>query len=212
MKRLILFTAAWLILGSAGSLFHRDQVVERCERGGNAEQLPGNPSRPDTVPRRPGHCSVDLHTQQTTEREDVAGDEVLGAAAIYVFDLLTQNPDRSAASPNCGRAGHRVVPYDFETAFSFRFAVPRVDGWRVAGLPFTKKHLFHGALKRSTVDWRTVFDRFRSVPLASLADACSTLPQAWVEIGQEVLAHLTSVHDHWSEFELETTISLGSSL
>jgi hypothetical protein len=129
-----------------------------------------------------------------------------------VFDLLTQNPDRSAASPNCGRAGRRIVPYDFETAFSFRFAASRADGWRVAGLPFPKKHLFHRALKRSEVDWRTVFGRFRSVPLASLVEACSTIPSVWAEIGQEVLAHLTSVHDHWSEFEREITTSLGSSL
>jgi hypothetical protein len=142
----------------------------------------------------------------------LAGDEVLGAVAIYVFDLLTQNPDRSAASPNCGRAGQRLVPYDFETAFSFRFVVPRVDGWRVAGLLFPKKHLFHGPLKRSDVDWRAVFGRFRSVAPASLADVCSRIPQAWQEIGREVLAHLTSVHDHWSEFERDTTTSLGSSL
>jgi hypothetical protein len=141
----------------------------------------------------------------------LAGDEVLGAAAIYVFDLLTQNPDRSATNPNCGRAGQRVVPYDFESAFSFRFALARVDGWRVAGLPFPKKHLFYRALKQCEVDLRTVLDHFSSVPLASLVDACSTIPQAWAEIGQEVLAHLTSVHDHWSEFEREITTSLGSS-
>ena len=83
---------------------------------------------------------------------------------------------------------------------------------RLAGLPFPKKHLFHGALKRSEVDWRAVFGRFRSVTLPSLADACSTIPQAWAEIGKEVLAHLTSVHDYWSEFEREITTSLESSL
>lgn len=129
-----------------------------------------------------------------------------------MFDLLTQNPDRSAASPNCGRAGQRIVPYDFETAFSFRFALAPVDGWRVAALPFAKKHLFHGSLKRAEVDWPAVFGRFRSVPLTSLADACSTIPQAWQEIGRQALAHLTSVHDHWSEFERESTTSLGSSV
>jgi hypothetical protein len=142
----------------------------------------------------------------------LAEDEVVGAAEVYVFDLMTQNPDRSAASPNCGRAGQRVVPYDFETAFSFRFALSRVDAWRVAGLPFPKKHLFYGAIKRFEVDWRAVFGRFRSVSLASLADACSTIPDAWTDIGREVHAHLTSVHEHWSEFEREITTSLGGSL
>jgi len=141
----------------------------------------------------------------------LTGEEVFGAAAIYAFDLLTQNPDRSAASPNCGRARQQIVPYDFETAFSFRFALSRGDGWRLAGLPFPKRHLFYGALKRSDVDWRPVFSRFRSVSRASLDDACSTIPQAWTDIGLEVHAHLASAHDHWSEFEQEITTTLGIS-
>lgn len=139
----------------------------------------------------------------------LAGDEILEAAAIYVFDLITQNPDRSAASPNCGRAGGHVVPYDFETAFSFRFALARLDAWRLASLSFPQKHLFHGVLKRSKIDWRTVFSRCGSVSLPSLAGVCSTIPEAWAGIGREVHGHLTSVHDHWSQFEQEIVTSLG---
>lgn len=137
--------------------------------------------------------------------------EILEAAAIYTFDLLTQNPDRSATNPNCGRSGQRIALYDFETAFSFRFALARGDGWRVAGLPFPQRHLLHKCVSRVDVDWPAVFAKFRTVPFSSLADACSTIPEAWASVGQEVQAHLASVYDHWSEFEQEITKSLESS-
>ena len=100
------------------------------------------------------------------------------AAAIYVFDLLIQNPDRSLTSPNCGRAGNRIVPYDFETGFSFRLAVGRPDPWMVGTLLFARNHLFHNALRTADVDWPSVFRRFRAVPTTRVADVCSTIPQA----------------------------------
>ena len=137
--------------------------------------------------------------------------EVHDAAAIYTFDLLTQNPDRSVKNPNCGRALRGIAVYDFETAFSFRFAVPRHDAWRVAALPFATSHLLNPSLRRASVDWPMVFAPFRQVPASSLAEACSTIPGRWSHIGDEILDHLTSVYDHWSEFEQEITKSLESS-
>lgn len=138
-------------------------------------------------------------------------DEIHQAAAIYVFDLMVHNPDRSTASPNCGRAGQRLVPYDFETAFSFRFAISGSMPWKVAGLPFSTRHLFHAALGRADVEWPRLFARFRSMPPGDLTEACSTIPEAWAEIGREIHAHLTSVREHWLEFEREVATSLGGS-
>ena len=139
----------------------------------------------------------------------LADNELAEAAAIYVFDLLIQNPDRSLTSPNCGRVGSRIVPYDFETAFSFRLAVGRPDPWMVGELPFAKHHLFHNALKTAIVDWPFVFSQFRALPTTVVADVCSTIPEAWAEVADDVRAHLTSVIDHWSEFERQISKSLG---
>ncbi len=138
----------------------------------------------------------------------LADDEMSQAAAVYVFDLLIHNPDRSLRSPNCGRAGNTIVPYDFETAFSFRFAVPRTDPWRVGRLPFAKNHVFYDALKGAAVDWPRVFSRFRAVTKTSVSDVCSTIPKAWADVGQDVLAHIAAVIDHWPQFELEIATSL----
>lgn len=140
----------------------------------------------------------------------LADDEIVEAAAIYLFDLLTQNPDRSLASPNCGRAGRFVVPYDFETAFSFRFAIPRLDAWRVGNLAFARTHLFHDVLRQSDVAWRAVLDRFKTVTTTSVGEVCSTIPPVWAEVGEDVRTHITAVLDHWLQFEQEITISLGT--
>jgi hypothetical protein len=140
----------------------------------------------------------------------LADDEVMEAAAIYLFDLLTQNPDRSLASPNCGRAARQVVPFDFETAFSFRLAIRKLDPWRVGDLPFARTHLFHEAVAQSGVDWRAVFDRFKAVPMSAVAEACSTIPGVWAEVGQDVRRHIGGVLEHWLQFEQEITISLGN--
>jgi hypothetical protein len=136
--------------------------------------------------------------------------ELVEAAAIYAFDLLTQNPDRSTRSPNCGRVAYAVVPYDFEAAFSFRFAIGRPNPWKVGELPFARTHLFHRALRQSHVDWMTVFQRFKAVTTAGVAEVCSTIPPAWADVGEEVRTHVTAVLDHWPQFEHEVTISLGN--
>jgi hypothetical protein len=137
-------------------------------------------------------------------------DEVVEAAAVYVFDLLTQNPDRSRTSPNCGRAARHVVPFDFETAFSFRFAIPRLDPWRVGDLAFARTHLFHEALVRSDIDWRAVFAQFSAVTMTAVTEVCSTIPGVWAEVGEDVRTHIAAVLDHWLQFEQEITISLGN--
>jgi hypothetical protein len=137
--------------------------------------------------------------------------EVQAAAALYAFDLLTQNPDRAIRNPNCGRAGQSLVPWDFESAFSFRFAILPEAGWRVAALPFAREHVLHGALRSASVDWPQVFTAFRDAPDEAWRDACSTIPEIWAGIGADVIAHLTSVFGHWPEFEREVVASLEMS-
>lgn len=143
-------------------------------------------------------------------RAQLSEDEIAEAAAIYAFDLLTQNPDRSLVSPNCGRAGRRLVPYDFESAFSFRLAVLKADPWRVGHLPFARQHLFYQAVRTAQVDWPAILQGFSAAPVRTVTDLCSTIPEPWTGVGQEILAHVASVLDHWPLFEQEVAISLGN--
>lgn len=130
------------------------------------------------------------------------------AAVVYTFDLLTQNPDRTIRNPNCGRRGERLFVWDFETAFSFRFALVKDMPWRVSHLPFCRGHVLAAALEGHEVDWSEVFSRFTRLPMSDIVEACSTIPSSWTEISSDVLAHLTAVLGHWAEFEQDVRASL----
>jgi len=100
------------------------------------------------------------------------------AARVFAFDLLVQNADRRARNPNCGRSGGRIIPYDFESAFGFRFALSAPEAWRVSALGFAREHLFFAELKGAQVEWDAVLAPFRAVSWAAVREACGTLPEA----------------------------------
>jgi hypothetical protein len=138
--------------------------------------------------------------------------EMIDAARIYAFDLLVQNADRRSSSPNCGRAGGRIVPYDFENAFGFRFAIAPPDPWRASACGFAAQHLFHRPLQQHERNWVEIFAPFSVVTPADVAALCGTLPAAWGAIGAEILAHIVSVLGHWLQFSQEVAATLGDSL
>jgi len=43
------------------------------------------------------------------------------AARLFVFDMLTQNPDRRREKVNCGFLKNSIIAFDFEFCFSHRF-------------------------------------------------------------------------------------------
>jgi hypothetical protein len=142
----------------------------------------------------------------------LAEDEVTDAARLYAFDLLTQNADRRAASPNCGRAGGAIVAYDFENAFSFRLALERPDPWRVSALSFCRGHLFFGELQKRRPEWQLALAPFFSVTRESVSNVCSTIPDTWRVGGSAIDTHIAAVLPHWPEFLRELDRSLGESL
>ncbi len=143
---------------------------------------------------------------------NLAEAEVVDAARIYVFDLFVQNADRRSGSPNCGRAGGRIVPYDFENAFGFRFALAPPEPWRASALGFTAQHLFYRQLRQHERNWPDIFAPFTALKLADLVGLCGTLPEAWTAIGAEILAHIESVLAHWQQFSQEVAATFGDPL
>jgi hypothetical protein len=149
------------------------------------------------------------HMQPFPASANLLEAEVVDAARVYAFDLLVQNADRRAASPNCGRASGRIVPYDFEGAFGFRFALSRREPWRVSALGFASQHLFHSELRQSVLDWPEILSSFVPLTRASLAELCGTLPSDWTAIGADVQAHIEAVLTHWPQFSDEVAATLG---
>ncbi len=136
-------------------------------------------------------------------------DELGPAGRIFTFDLLVQNPDRRPDKPNCGRAGGRVVPIDFEMAFSFRLAIVREEPWRVSGLPFARKHLFSAELAQNLWALDEVFGPLRQGVFA-LSSLWRDAPGEWSTIGDSIRAHVEAVLGRWADFEAQVKLSLGS--
>ena len=135
--------------------------------------------------------------------------EIVDAARIYAFDLAVQNPDRTGRWPNCGRASDGVVPYDFENAFSFRFALLTPEPWEANRLGFAHQHLFYSQLRTADVDWVSVFGPMRQVTVEDIETVCGTIPDPWRSIGNDIRAHLSTVVEHWPDFEREVRASIS---
>lgn len=135
--------------------------------------------------------------------------EIVEAARIYAFDLATQNPDRTGRWPNCGRAPEGLVPYDFENAFSFRFALLKPEPWEASRLGFAKQHLFHGQLRSADVDWANVFGPMRKVSVQDVEVVCGTIPDPWRAIGIDIQHHMAEIVAHWTDFEREVRATIS---
>jgi len=138
--------------------------------------------------------------------------EVTEGARVFAFDLLVQNADRRARNPNCGRSSGRIVPFDFEGAFGFRFAILAPEPWRVSTMGFAKEHLFFSELRRSLVDWEEVFEPFRAASWPAIEEACGTLPEACATVGRDVFQHLQVVKQNWPQFETEVRTALETTI
>lgn len=135
--------------------------------------------------------------------------EIVDAARIYVFDLAVQNPDRTGRWPNCGRALDALIPFDFENAFSFRFALLQPEPWEATRLGFADQHLFHSQLRKAEVDWTSVFGPMRKVTVEAVEAVCGTIPDPWRSIGNDISDHLAAVVAHWPEFEREVGATMS---
>lgn len=64
------------------------------------------------------------------------------ALRIYIFDMLTQNPDRRKGNPNLFTDGTNLVMYDHDSAFSFLFDLFNThEAWQFMHLPFATDHI-----------------------------------------------------------------------
>jgi hypothetical protein len=92
--------------------------------------------------------------------QSLSTDQRTQAARLYVFDMLSQNPDRRTQKVNCGLTTTGLVAFDFETCFQHLF-LPVVGGlqgldWEPSKSINPKDHLFHDLVKSCQPDRVTV--------------------------------------------------------
>lgn len=137
------------------------------------------------------------------------------AAAIYCFDLATQNPDRLVTNPNCFLLRGHLISIDFGLCFSFLYALRLVDAapWQVSHLRFATNHLFAKHLREMRpLDWDAeVFAHIQPVlardRLIELVEAA--VPPEWRVRDDEVIDHLAQIGEHFDEFKWELLRSVA---
>ncbi len=97
------------------------------------------------------------------------------ATALYAFDMLLGNDDRSLKNPNCGIKDGEILAYDFERIFSGG----EQPAWKVCDHPFVARHLFHGHLIELEVDWDEFLDALARLTEQVIRSHLSDLPPSW---------------------------------
>jgi hypothetical protein len=139
-------------------------------------------------------------------------EELEQAAAIYAYDLLVQNPDRTQTRPNCAvHSGHFKV-YDFETSFSFVLMIGAQDHpWEVSKHGLGTNHLFHSTLRKhkGDVNWKPFIQSLKKIDEKVIAKMIQGLPADWCSHAPRISDHLLEAAINAQRFELELRRSLS---
>lgn len=110
------------------------------------------------------------------------------AAAVFAFDCLIDNENRSAENPNLLAPPGSFVIFDHELSFQFLGRFPannRRFGWRDA-IDARTDHPFLRGLKGVPVDLSAFESRLKELTGSSLAGICGSIPKAFAsgELGE----------------------------
>ena len=137
-------------------------------------------------------------------------DELIQSSLIYAFDLLVQNPDRTARKPNCASRGGRLIAYDFEMSFSFLLVIGLLgQPWEVSKHGIGRNHLFYQALKDKSIDWKPFIMALGKLTEKRLHKLAVSLPEGWRGSKEKVVKHIEAARHNLSKLELELQRSLS---
>jgi hypothetical protein len=133
------------------------------------------------------------------------------AAAIFAFDALIQNPDRTAKNPNLWVRSDRLGVYDHDQAFSF-LSVPIIGGvprpWDTAAqasgsFRFLEQHIFFAPLRGSAFDLDSFEERLGDLSDPQLGTYADNVPADWREgnsLCEDIVAYLSEARGESSTF------------
>lgn len=104
------------------------------------------------------------------------------AAAIFVFDAITQNPDRRSNNPNCLVRGDELRIFDHELAFSHELVIGWRPPWVLGGLKaleISGNHIFRAGLKGRTIDYSKIRAAWASLSDERTEKYLESLPNEW---------------------------------
>ncbi len=105
-----------------------------------------------------------------------------GAAEIYVFDLLVQNPDRRPENPNLQSKGERFGIFDHELALVTEGILFWRPPWEQGALPALgapDRHVLRQGLRGFVPDFARMIGAWEAVADGRLAAYRAALPMEW---------------------------------
>jgi hypothetical protein len=133
------------------------------------------------------------------------------AAAIFAFDALIQNPDRTAKNPNLWVRSDRLGVYDHDQAFSF-LSLPIIGGaprpWDTAAqasgsFRFLEQHIFFAPLRGSAFDLDGFEERLGDLGETQFSAYADNVPADWREgngLCEDIVAYLSEARGECSTF------------
>lgn len=134
--------------------------------------------------------------RQWVSQTPILGPMTSVAAAIFLFDAITDNADRRDGNPNCLIRGDELRIIDHELTFPdtrgiFGWREPWLEG-SLHHLESPGAHIFREQLRRRDVDWEPIEARWRALSDDRLADYAAAIPAEWAA-GDSVDAATTRV-------------------
>ena len=141
----------------------------------------------------------------------ISDDQLADAARIYLFDLMTQNPDRAVENPNCFVVERRIAAIDFESCFSFLYPIlgRPLQPWEVSRIGVAEEHLFRKVLGTSEVDWTHLAGTMLVTASETLNGCERWVPAHWNAWLEEVQEHVAALDSHRHELVFEIVRSLA---
>lgn len=135
------------------------------------------------------------------------------AAAVYAFDLLTQNPDRRSNNPNCALHDGHVFPFDFEMCFSFTLVLGGGgDPVDVGKHRICRDHVFRPILHKLSkfIDLDPFFEGLTRLKKPERLDALvAAIPEEWRGGTDAIRGHIFAVASRVDDFRVELLKTLA---
>lgn len=124
-----------------------------------------------------------------------------GAAAVLLFDAVTDNPDRRQTNPNCLQRGNELRIIDHELCFG-EMLIGWQPPWFTGSLQFMAtpgQHIFRDALRGKNVDWSSITESWKQLPDETLSDYEAVIPVEWsvsLPFVQAAIEKVRNARDH----------------
>jgi hypothetical protein len=130
------------------------------------------------------------------------------AAAVLLFDSITDNPDRRRTNPNCLQRGDEIRIIDHELCFG-----PLLIGWQppwhIGALHHMTTpgiHIFRDALRGRDIEWATITQSWKDLSDETISDYEAALPMEWaiaLPFVQSAVEKIRNARDHIDECAIE---------